>query len=660
VGIEQTPSRKITGSPVVRAFLSAPSGVISLVAIALLLACAILAPILLDGPATNQDLAQSDQGPSISHPLGTDGLGRDILARVLVASRLSLGLALAAGCIAVTLGIASGVLAATRGPRLRPFALRGIDMMLAFPGLLTAIFVSTIIGVGAGGAILGVGIALSFSTARVASTLTMSVSGRDYIASARVLGVRASRRMLRYVLPNIAEPLIVSATTVTAFSMIVISALSFLGIGVQEPDFDWGRMLTQGLETIYTNPASALGPALAIALSAMVLGFFGEAVARAMNPLLWTGGRRGRGAMTGGASNLAPGGDGAPRASREVMDATDSVATPVLAIRDLRVSFPGADGPTEIVKGVSFSLKRGDIVGIVGESGSGKTMTAMAIAQLIPYPGEVKGSVTLHGEELTALSEQRLDRVLGTELAVVFQDPTSSFNPALTIGRQLTEAAIVHGGDSKVEAKQKAVARLTEMNIPAAERQLKRYPHEFSGGMRQRAMIAMGLMNEPSVLIADEPTTALDVTVQAQIMDLLNEVNHSHHTAVLLISHNLALISQNCTRILVMYAGRIVEDLTAEQLRRDPQHPYTRALVGAVPELGHARETQLEYIPGETPEITAPPSGCPFHPRCPLAIERCKVERPPLLARPGEGGRRVACHVANDGVAVAPGQAVSG
>jgi oligopeptide/dipeptide ABC transporter ATP-binding protein len=239
------------------------------------------------------------------------------------------------------------------------------------------------------------------------------------------------------------------------------------------------------------------------------------------------------------------------------------------------------------------------------------------------------------------MSADELAPFLGTELAMVFQDPMSSFNAALTMGRQLTEAARRHRGLSAHVATETAVSRLVEVNFPAPRRVLHQYPHELSGGMRQRAMVAMGLMNEPKLLLCDEPTTALDVTIQAQIMDLLARVNEAHGVAVVLISHNLALVRQSCSRVLVMYAGRIVEDLPSDRLLTGALHPYTRALLAAVPDLDTQRGRSLAAIRGQPPDLRDRPGGCPFHPRCPLAEDRCREQLPPLETWPE--GRRVAC-----------------
>jgi oligopeptide/dipeptide ABC transporter ATP-binding protein len=384
-------------------------------------------------------------------------------------------------------------------------------------------------------------------------------------------------------------------------------------------------------------------------VSALAFGLVGEALARALNPTLWTVSPSSKTASSGAAPSPTPvdlAASDAP-AGLTATPVNGFAADPaaVLTVSHLSVRFPGPDGAVTVVDDVSFALARGEFVGVVGESGSGKTMTTLAIAQLVPYPGTVAGAVTLNGQSLRELSGPALRALLGTSLANVFQDPMSALNPALKIGTQMTESLETHRHLSHREATAAALDALREVNIPIPERQLERHPHELSGGMRQRVILATGLLNEPDLLIADEPTTALDVTVQAQIMDVLAEINQTHGTAVILVSHNIGLISQNCHRALVMYAGRIVEDLTIEQMRSDPQHPYTRALISAVPDMSRPRDERLETIPGQAADPSNLPTGCPFHPRCPLATARCAAERPVLQDRPD--GRRVACLVVN-------------
>ncbi len=617
-----------------RAFLAAPSGIIGLVVLGLVALCALVAPLTLTEGASTLDLHSVGQNPSIAHVLGTDNLGRDILLRVLVATRLSVGLAVVATGLGALLGMVAGAGSILLPRRPRAIALRTIDALLAFPGILVAIFVSAIVGPGLLGIVLGVGIAVSFSFARVTSALSLNVFGRDYVSAARIAGIGRLRLMWRYVLPNIAETLAITFTAATSNSIAAASSLSFLGLGVQPPDFDWGRMLTEGTAAFYLVPAAALAPATAIAVTALAFGFFGEALARVMNPVLWV-----RRDSTVAAQPPAFG-----RSPTLRVDA-DSVAPadgePVLTVQHLTVSFPGRKGRFQVVDDVSFGLARGDRLGIVGESGSGKTTMALAIAQLVPYPGTVTGTVELEGRDLRNLPRKQRDQLLGTDLAVVYQDPLSSLNPAVKIGTQLTEAAEIHRGMSHASAVELATARLREVNIATPERQLQRHPSELSGGMRQRVMIAMGLMTQPALLIADEPTTSLDVTIQAQIMDLLVRVNADHHTAIILISHNLALVSQTTDRVLVMYGGRVVEDLSFGELITGALHPYTQALLAAIPDMSRPREEKLAYIPGQAPDPAALPTGCAYHPRCPLAFDRCRVDRPPL--RLHADARRVAC-----------------
>jgi len=321
-----------------------------------------------------------------------------------------------------------------------------------------------------------------------------------------------------------------------------------------------------------------------------------------------------------------------------------------VVVENLRITLPSGGGPRALVDGVSFRLRAGEVLGIVGESGSGKTLTSLAIGQLLPHPLRTTATrIELGGTELTTLPPGRLARVLGTGLAMIFQDPMSSMNPASRAGSQLTDGARRHRGLSREEARAEAVQRLGEVRIGDARRALRRYPHQFSGGMQQRIMIAMGLMARPRVLIADEPTTALDVTVQAQVLEVLRDINASEGTAIILISHNLGVINQLCDRVLVMYAGRVVEEGDRERLLADPQHPYTKALLASVPVLpgtvpsGTSPAAELKTIPGRPPRPDEDVPGCSFAARCPLAISRCTAERPALTA--AAAGGKVACFV---------------
>jgi peptide/nickel transport system permease protein len=304
---------------------------------------------------------------------------------------------------------------------------------------------------------------------------------------------------------------------------------------------------------------------------------------------------------------------------------------PMLRVEDLRVAFGAGDHAVHPVDGVSLEIGAGEVVGVVGESGSGKSMLSLAIAQLVPHPGRVSATaMEFDGLDLLRCSRRERQRRLGAGLAVVFQNPMSSLNPALRVRTQLTESLRTHGRVGRAEAAARAEACLADVHITHPHARLSQYPHELSGGMRQRVMIAMGLMREPKLIIADEPTTALDVTVQAQVLALLRELNHNRGAAILLISHDIGVISQLATRVLVMYAGRIVEDAPLETIRKAPAHPYTRALLAAVPALTTDRETPLASIPGRIPALDALPAGCAFAPRCPHATGRCLRERPPL------------------------------
>ncbi|MEI7691128.1 MAG: ABC transporter ATP-binding protein [Actinomycetes bacterium] len=316
----------------------------------------------------------------------------------------------------------------------------------------------------------------------------------------------------------------------------------------------------------------------------------------------------------------------------------------LLTVKDLKVSFNTEDGVVHAVEGVSYEVESGKTLGIVGESGSGKTVGTLTIMGLTRAANtQISGQAIFDGEDLLSASEQQMRAIRGDEIAMIFQDPLSSLHPFFTIGAQLVEAIQVHNKVSKAAARTRSAELLTMVGLSDARDRLSSYPHEFSGGMRQRVMIAMALANEPRLLIADEPTTALDVTVQAQILELIAELQAETGTAMIIITHDLGVVAEVADEIAVMYAGRIVEQASAAELFANPQHPYTRGLLASIPRLDRDRSSGLDPIAGRPPSLIAPPSGCAFHPRCPRAFDRCPAELPPLEPAAAGSEHLVAC-----------------
>jgi len=325
------------------------------------------------------------------------------------------------------------------------------------------------------------------------------------------------------------------------------------------------------------------------------------------------------------------------------------LAPPLLEVRDLKTQFTTPEGVVKAVDGVSFELHAGETLGIVGESGCGKSVTALSIMRLVPRPGRiVGGQVLFEGRDLTKLSDAQMQEVRGESIAMIFQDPMTSLNPVFRVGWQVSEPLLLHRSEPQAKALGEAIAMLGRVGIPSPEARAKDYPHHFSGGMRQRAMIAMGMTTTPPVLIADEPTTALDVTLQAQILDLLRNANREFGTATILITHNLGVVAGMCERVMVMYAGRIVESGQTVDVFAHPKHPYTWSLLRSIPRLDAERHEPLKPIEGMPPDLSALPSGCAFHPRCPFKIERCSRDVP-SLNRVGDN-QLAACWVTQSGV----------
>ncbi|PSL00328.1 ABC-type dipeptide/oligopeptide/nickel transport system ATPase component [Murinocardiopsis flavida] len=531
---------------------------------------AVLAPVLLDADAVGLT-DDRRQGASGEHLLGTDEFGRDLFARALVATRLTLVLTVSATAISVVLGVAVGLLVWMLSPRVRNLVLTANAVAVAFPALVMALVIAAILGPGAMSATLAVGIAGIPAFVRLSATMAAPIMVRDYVSTAKLLNVPRPVILVRHVLPNLGEALLVLSANSFAVTLTELSGLSFIGLGVQNPDYDFGRLLADGLPNTYTQPIQIVGPSVMLVLTGVAAMFIGDGLAARSNPRLRRLVRGRRSGMLHRADELS---QEMAAAHREQGGAAGAAA---LRVRGLKVAT--AQG-RELVRGVSFDVAPGEILGLVGESGSGKSLTAMSAAGLVP------DGVDATAAEVTTVGHDLLGPVrsgdLARDVALIYQDPVSTFNPALRLENQLTEVARVHQGMNRRAARRALAAEFRRLHISEPDSRGRQHPHELSGGMLQRAMIASALLTDAKLIIADEPTTALDVTVQAEVLRQFVAASGSLGAAVLFISHDLGVVEALCDRVLVMKEGEVVEELTREQLARgEVKHPYTRSLLAA-------------------------------------------------------------------------------
>ncbi|WP_408899899.1 dipeptide/oligopeptide/nickel ABC transporter permease/ATP-binding protein (plasmid) [Nocardioides sp. R1-1] len=536
---------------------------------------------------------------SADHPLGTDGLGRDMLARSLVAVRLTLIMTVAACALSVAGGviIGAGLWAAPR--RIREAGLRLVEIAVSYPSLLIALIVAAVLGPGTTSAVMAIGVAGIPAFARLSANMAASLTQRDFVSTAQLLGVSRARLVRAHLLPNMAEPLLVMTAAQFAIALMEMSGLSFVGLGVQSPDYDFGRLLVDGLGAIYTRPIQVVGPAVMIILTGLAGMLIGDGLAAAFNVRSARFGRRKRSRRSADALRAGIAG---PAALTPVAGHGPSLPRDGELLVDVRDLVVRREDGHELVKGVSFGIRPGEILGVVGESGSGKSLTAMSLSRLLPESLRADATTMRIGEHDVRRPVDA--RTMAGLVGNVYQDPGTTFNPALRLGAQLSEVLRRHRGLSRREARAKVVQALQTVHISEAERRIRQHPHELSGGMRQRAMIASTVMVEPQLIIADEPTTALDVTVQAEVLREFKRVNERTGAAMLFVSHDLGVVGELCDRVLVMTDGRVVEELTAAQLRSgSAEHPYTRKLLAATPVLP-ARENA--HLPtGEEERVDA-------------------------------------------------------
>lgn len=618
-----------------------PLSKIAVCFLAVVVLMALLAPLLAPhDPLDQQPPADGTGHPSAGHWMGQDSLGRDILSRLMYGARWSLAIGLGATGLALVAGALLGAVAATSRKAVDETLMRCLDVVMAFPGIALAAVLVAVFGGGITVLICAIAFLFTPPVARVVRANVLDQYGEDYVTAERVIGARTPHIVLRHVAVNCAAPVLVFCTVQVAEAVVFEASLSFIGAGVRPPDPSWGSVIADGKNMVLTGGWWAtVFPGLLMLVTVLSLNILSEGVSDAWavpsarevdvreNDDPFQAPEPGSGAVL-----PLPGLAAAAQRLRARARPLPQGRQPVLAVENLTVGFEGRHGGVDIVDGVSFEVLPGEVLGLVGESGCGKSLTALAIMGLQPKGARIGGQVRFHQRDLLAEPMRVRRKLLGHEMAMIYQDALSSLNPAMTIRSQLKQ--VVRRGGRRTPAE-----LLTLVGLDP-ERTLRSYPHELSGGQRQRVLIAMALSRDPKLIVADEPTTALDVTVQAQVVELLLRLRAELGFALILVSHDLALVADVTDRVVVMYGGQIVETGVTADLVEAPAHHYTRGLLGSVLSLESAAE-RMTQIKGVVPSPADFPAGCRFADRCPLATETCRTTPPDPLGTPTH---TAACH----------------
>jgi peptide/nickel transport system permease protein len=622
---------------VFRQLLRRRVALVGLIGFASIVLVALLAPAVAPHDPIEQELSKSLRPPfwadggSLDNPLGTDANGRDLASRLIYGARYSLAISIGAALIGSGMGLITGLVAGYFGKWVDSLVMRLGDVQLAFPFILLAI---AILGVSSNRTPLQLTLVMGIPGwiiyARVVRSRVLAERRKDYVSAARALGARNRRLLFSYVLPSVWQAVLVIALLDVGYLVIVESTLSFLGFGVPPPQPSWGSILAEGRQFMVVNPWLPLFPGAAILITVLSINLVADGLGDVLDP------RTGRGAfrrqVLGQPTRTGP----------EKVDGTDGQV--LLGVRELSVDYPLGARTIHAVRGVSFEVTRGEILGIVGESGSGKSVTALSLIQLLDPPGRMtQGDILFDGVDLARAPDHEVAELRGKRIGMIFQNPASSLNPVLTIGYQMIETITRHQRVGKAEAHHIARDALVSVGIGNPDHVLRQYPFQLSGGMNQRVMIAMSIAIKADLLIADEPTTALDVTTQAQILDRLRELNTRFNTSLIFITHDIALLSEYADRILVMYAGQVCEIGPAHVVINDPRHPYTQALIASIPRVDMEEDEELDAIGGEPPDPRSIPKGCPFATRCPEVMDVC-WDVDPDHARIGSD-HTAACHL---------------
>ena len=560
-------------------------------------------------PNVATNFADTLEPPSGEYWLGTDGVGRDIYTRVIYGARFAFLAGLIAVATALIIGIPFGLTIGYFRSWADRVGMRFVEVVVAVPAVVLAIAIIAVVGPGLVRAMFAIGLVYSMIITRLARAETFAAREELYVDGARAAGASNNRIMFRHMLPNIAPVLIVQTTLLFATAVLAEAALSFLGLGANSNQASWGRMLQDAQLKRDDSIWPAFPPGIAIFVTVVALNVLGDGLRDAF-------GREARGGRigVGDVEQVAAAGGEPPDRSA------------LLSVRDLSVRFPqpGTATDVDVVSGVDFDIGKGEVMALVGESGSGKSISALSLLGLVPDPGVASASsILLDGEELVGRRFDDLLDVRGKQIGLISQEPSAALNPAYTVGTQISEPLMHHLGMTKSEARQQAIELMQRVGIPSPETRIDSYPHQFSGGMAQRVVIAMALACNPKLLIADEPTTALDVTVQGQVLDIIGELSADMGVSVLLITHDLGVVADLASKVAVMYAGQIIETGKLTDVFHHPQHPYTEGLIKAIPR-NESREGDLATIDGVVPPPWEWPDGCHFAPRCPYATDVCR------------------------------------
>ena len=600
----------------------------------------IFAPLLAPHDPRGLFVGQRMSSPSWDHLLGTDSLGRDTFSRLLFGSRLMARYAVQIVVVAVVLGLPLGLAAGYRGGWVDTVVMRLVDAINSVPGILFILAIAAASQQDVNWVLLSISIVFLPSLIRLVRIGALGAREELFVEASHGIGTPTRTILWRRVLPNVSSPIIIQSSVFMGATVFVTAALSILGVGEDVGSPSWGAMLHDAFTNVYVSPTHIVYPGLAIALTVLSFNLVGDGLRDALGV--------DRGNLYSSRVSLgitrASVASSARRRTRDRGSVTEEA--PLLQIEGLTVEIRLRGDRLRVVEGVSLALDRGQVLGLVGESGAGKTVTAMSVMRLLPSPpfDVTAGRILFEGRDLLECSFADMRRIRGKDIAMIFQDPMNSLNPALTVGRQIAESVRHDEGVGRLIGERRAIEMLDRVGIPEAARRVRHYPHEFSGGMRQRVMIAMALSCRPKLLIADEPTTALDVTIQAQILELLRDITAELDLSVLFVTHDLGIVADYCDRVAVMYAGEVVEESEMEDLFHHPRHPYSRALLASTPRVDASIE-RFRPIAGQVPPLSAMPQGCRFHPRCPDATRECASASVQLRQL---GGSLVRCIHADD------------